>query len=123
MVSTPKPHIPVGGRLCHFLEEWKAITSDQWVLEVIEHGYSLEFMQQPPPPTGVRPTRLPSEQQKEIVLKEVATLLEKNAIEPVPPSEVREGFYSTIFCIPKKDPNKLRPCINLKPLNKYLAKK
>jgi hypothetical protein len=29
---TPFPHIPVGGRLAHFLNQWQLITSDKWVL-------------------------------------------------------------------------------------------
>ena len=27
--NVPKPNIPVGGRLCHFIEEWEGITSDK----------------------------------------------------------------------------------------------
>ena len=31
-----------------FLEKWKKITDDQWVLSLIEEGYKLEFIQKPP---------------------------------------------------------------------------
>jgi hypothetical protein len=32
---TPFPHIPVGGRLARFLNQWQLITSDKWVLSVL----------------------------------------------------------------------------------------
>ena len=32
---TPFPHLPVGGRLAHFLNQWQLITSDKWVLSVL----------------------------------------------------------------------------------------
>ena len=46
--------------------------------------------------------------------EEVASMLEKGAIEEVPPSE-SEGYYSHIFLVPK--PIGWRPIINLKRLN------
>ena len=30
------PEIPVGGRLSLFMNEWKKITNDKWVLEIIQ---------------------------------------------------------------------------------------
>ena len=35
---------PVAGRLREFLPFWKEITSDQWVLDIIRQGYSIELM-------------------------------------------------------------------------------
>lgn len=37
----------VAGRLAHFLEVWKQITSDSCILETIDHGYSLTFVTLP----------------------------------------------------------------------------
>ena len=48
-------------------------------------------------------------------------LLRKDAIEMVPLQEINCGFYSTFFLVPKKK-GKMRPVINLRPLNKYLRK-
>ena len=41
---------PVAGRLSHFLEAWKRITTEQWVLQILSEGYALPFMA--PPPTA-----------------------------------------------------------------------
>ena len=55
------------------------------------------------------------------MLDEVEALLEKNAIEYVPPEKQNEGFYSTFFLVEKK-PSGLRPILNLKPLNRLIKK-
>ena len=55
--------------------------------------------------------------------KEVNSLLEKNAVRLVPTEEAQEGFYSTMFLVPKMNSMKLRPVINLKPLNRYMRKR
>ena len=123
VLKIPKKHIPVGGRLSHFFKEWSGITQDAWVLEVVERGYALEFAAEPPPYTGVRQTQMSDPAKMEVVLQEIHTLLEKGAIEEVPRGEEQEGFYSTLFLVPKKDPTKMRPVINLKPLNRFLVKK
>ena len=54
-IGLQSPKIPVGGRLRFFLQNWKKITDDQWVLSVIEEGYKLEFIQKPPQ-TGIKQT-------------------------------------------------------------------
>ena len=38
------PEIPVGGPLSLFMNEWKKITDDKWVLEIIQKSYKLEFL-------------------------------------------------------------------------------
>ena len=113
------PEIPVGGRLIYFLDEWKQITNDQWVLSIIKEGYKLEFVQIPQN-TGIKITTVPAKNQ--IILQtEVNELLQKRAVEYVNPNDINNGFYSTFFLVPKKS-GEMRPVINLKPLNKYLRK-
>ena len=112
------PEIPVGGRLRFFLDNWKKI-NDQWVLSVIEEGYKLEFSGHPPQ-TGIKQTSVQRENLN-ILEAEVEDLLRKDAIEMVPFQEINCGFYSTFFLVPKKN-GKMRPVINLRPLNKYLRK-
>jgi ribonuclease HI len=115
-----RPQIPVGGRLRYFLTNWKKITTDQWVLSLIKEGYKMEF-QNIPPFSGIKTTSIP-QGKKSVILLEINSLLSKNAIEIVPKHQQNQGFYSTLFLVPKKN-GQLRPVINLRPLNKYLVKK
>jgi ribonuclease HI len=114
-----RPEIPVGGRLRFFADHWDRITDDRWVLDTIRHGYKLEF-QEIPNFNGIRKTVVPKEK-LHFLLQEVEELLQKQAVEEVPQTEINQGFYSTLFLVPKKTGD-LRPVINLKPLNKYLRK-
>lgn len=72
--------------------------------------------------TGVKKTSIATAQ-IDVLLKEVEELLSKNAIEIliVTQREKLSGFYSTFFLVPKKC-GKMRPIINLRPLNRYLKK-
>ncbi len=36
--------LPVAGRLSYFLQEWRNITTDQWVPQTISQGYALPFL-------------------------------------------------------------------------------
>ena len=110
--------LPVSGRVTHFLPFWEKITSDQWVLEVVTRGYRLDF-EKIPPFSGLRNTFLRSGQST--LSEEVEGLLEKCAVEPVPPGQEMDGFYSTYFLIPKKDGG-IRPILNLKRFNVFLRK-
>lgn len=74
------------------------ITQDQWVLQIIEKGNSLEFIQNPPPFFGVRVTSLPRNSlAKAALLQEVQDLLRKGAAEIVPENQNQAGFYCTFF--------------------------
>ena len=114
------PQIPVGGRLTLFLDNWKKITSDQWVLSVIKEGYKLEFLSIPLP-RRVRPTVIPVLDQ-ELISQEIDSLLQKDCMEKVNAQNAQDSFYSTFFLVPKKN-GTTRPVIILRPLNRYLAKK
>ena len=111
-----QPDLPVGGRLSAFLPFWRILTQDPWVLSVIERGYTFQFKRFPRL-TGKRVTRSNVSE----LCEEVAGLLQKCAVEPVPPDQLGKGFYSTYFVVPKKDGG-LRPILNLKPFNKSLQR-
>ena len=42
------PKIPVGGRLKFFVDQWKLLTDDQWVISTIRDGSKLKFLEIPP---------------------------------------------------------------------------
>ena len=86
---------------------------------MVERGYRLDFAL-PPPPTQVRSTRLGGEG-RAVLLDEVNELLEKGAVEVVPPGQEKDGFYSTYFTVPKKDGG-IRPILNLRRFNQCLRK-
>ncbi len=56
-----------------------------------------------------------------VLREEIAVLLAKDAIEPVPPAEMRQGFYSPYFIVPKKGGG-LQPILDLRVLNRALHK-
>ncbi len=58
----------------------------------------------------------------QVLRQEVRNLLEKGAIEKVPPNEQESGFYSCYFVIPKRDGG-LRPILDLRPINRALGKR
>ena len=110
---------PVGGCLSLFLEAWRAITNDPWVLSVIERGYAPTFQGPRPPLTrdwASHESATPGN--RAMLIQETQCLLEKQAVEPVSrPASL--GFYSHVFLVPKKN-GQLRPVINLRPLNRVL---
>ena len=88
------------------------------VRNIVKHGYLIPFKDGPPPCHGVRNTPLVG-QYAQVLLEEVQTLLDKDAIMLVPSHQIPEGFYSTYFLVPKKTGD-LRPILNLKPFNKFV---
>ena len=85
---------------------------------MIQSGYRMKFVHRPWR-TGVKQTSL--HRGGSVLLDEVAELCAKSAVEPVPPGQEKDGFYSTYFVVPKKDGG-VRPILNLKPLNRCLPK-
>ncbi len=56
-----------------------------------------------------------------VLRAEIVVLLAKDAIELVPPADMRSGFYSPYFIVPKKSGG-LRPILDLRVLNRSLHK-
>ena len=114
------PSLPLGGRLSHFVPFWEGIAADTWVLSVVKHGYQIDLVS-PPPSMSPRFTRL--REGEDVLVQEVAELLDKGAVEVIPPEQpLAMGFYSTYFLVPKKDGG-IRPILNLKPFNAVFVKK
>ncbi len=86
-----------------------------------KRGYSLQFARRPPRFSGVVSTSVQGENAR-VLSSEVMTLLEKGAIEMVPPALNESGFYSRYFLVPKKDGG-LRPILDLRRLNHALMRR
>ncbi len=115
---TTKPLKP----LCQFLSAWKVIPGiSRWLLSVIEWGYTLQFRRRPPRFNGVVQS-LTSPRNAQALRQEIGCLLEKGAVERVPPNELESGFYSRYFVVPKMDGG-LRPILDLRPINRALCKR
>ncbi len=92
----------------------------RWLLRTIRLGYAIQFARRPPKFRGIRFTSV-SSKDAPVLRAEVAVLLAKDAIEPVPPAEMKSGFYSPYFIVPKKGGG-LRPILDLRVLNRALHK-
>ncbi len=88
---------------------------------IIKRGYSLQFARRPPRFSDVVSTSVHGENAC-VLRSEVMTLLEKGAIEMVPPALSESGFYSRYFLVPKKDGG-LRPILDLRRLNHALMRR
>ncbi len=103
-------------------EAWQAIPGvSEWVMGIMKQGYSLQFARRSPRFSGVVSTSVQGENAR-VLRSEVMTLLEKGAIEMVPPALSESGFYSRYFLVPKKDGG-LRPILDLRRLNHALMRR
>ncbi len=111
------PLVPLARSLGAWLELPRP---SRWLLRTIRLGYAIQFARRPPKFRGIRFTSVLSKDAP-VLRAEVAVLLAKDAIEPVPPAEMKSGFYSPYFIVPKKDGG-LRPILDLRVLNRALHK-
>nr|XP_055049505.1 uncharacterized protein LOC129434990 [Misgurnus anguillicaudatus] len=104
------------------LGAWLQLPSpSRWVLRTIRLGYEIQFNRHTPKFAGIRFTTVKASV-AHVLLAEVEVLLAKDAIEPIPLTEMRSGFYSPYFIVPKKGGG-LRPILDLRVLNKSLQKR
>ncbi len=107
--------------LAQRLEGWLTLPSlSRWLTRTIRLGYAIQFARRPPKFNGVLETSV-AVRNAPVLREEIAVLLAKDAIEPVPPAEMRQGFYSPYFIVPKKGGG-LRPILDLRVLNRALHK-
>ncbi len=111
------PLVPLARSLGAWLELPRP---SRWLLRTIRLGYAIQFARRPPKFRGIRFTSVLSKDAP-VLRAEVAVLLAKDAIEPVPPAEMKSGFYSPYFIVPKKG-GWLRPILDLRVLNRALHK-
>ncbi len=105
--------------LAQRLEAWLTLPSlSRWLTRTIRFGYAIKFARRPPKFNGVLETSV-AVRNAPVLREEIAVLLAKDAIKPVPPAEMRQGFYSPYFIVPKKGDG-LRPILDLRVLNRAL---
>lgn len=94
------------------LRAWLALTNpSRWLIWTIQLGYTIQFDRRLPKFSGIFKTSV-TVRNTHVIRKEIDVLLVKNAIKPVPPAEIKEGFYSPYFIMPKKSGD-LRPILDL----------
>ncbi len=103
--------------LAQRLEAWLMLPSlSRWLTRTIRLGYAIQFTRRPPKFNGILETSV-AVRNAPVLREEIAVLLAKDAIEPVPPAEMRQGFYGPYFIVPKKVGG-LRPILDLRVLNR-----
>ena len=112
---------PPSGKVMWFQRNWKAITSDQWVLNCVQ-GYEIEWVARPSQICTPRELVFPKAE-ADCLSAEIESLLQKEAISPICPpfdeTTSEHGFVSQLFAVPKKDGG-IRPVVNLKALNSHV---
>ncbi|KAI2642399.1 ORF V: Enzymatic polyprotein [Labeo rohita] len=99
-VGMSPPLIP----LAHRLGVWLALPSpSRWLIWTVQLGYAIQFARRPPRFRGILFTSVHSDTDASVLHAEITVLLAKDAIELVPPAEMKLGFYSPYFIIPKKN--------------------
>ena len=104
----------IAGRLKDYIDNWKEITSDKFVLNCVR-GYKIEFFK------NVKQCKEPiinlSLAEVNNIEKIIDKLLQKGAIERCKPSQ--HQFLSSYFLVPKPN-GSFRFILNLKKLNKFI---
>ncbi|KAL0147994.1 hypothetical protein M9458_056721, partial [Cirrhinus mrigala] len=72
-----------------------------WLIQTVRLGYAIQFAR--PKFRGILFTSVHSDTDASVLRAEIAVLLAKDAIESVPPAEMKLGFYSPYFIVPKKN--------------------
>ena len=80
--------------------------------------YRIEFTREPVQTTSPR-VGVSSSQEQSLINKEIQKMLSKGAITELSLKEMDQGFFSSLFLVPKKDGG-MRPVINLKSLYEYV---
>ena len=118
MLQPPSSITPGAGRLHLFIDFWRKVTTNNFVLQIVEFGYKIQFFKIPPMLTLNSGTFSTSRSLS--VSNEVSILQLKTAVITIPLSE--DQFVSPIFTVPKKDSDKRRVILNLKFLNTFILK-
>ena len=100
------------GNIKYHEAQWKNLTSDKFIIDIITHGLKLNFSQQPSEKNPFEYKR--PDQEFQIIDLEIKKLMAKGviSISPIEPGD----YFSNLFTTPKKD-GTFRTILNLKQLN------
>ncbi len=88
--------------LAQRLDAWLMLPSlSRWLTRTIRLGYAIQFARRPPKFNGVLETSV-AVRNAPVLREEIAVLLVKDIIEPVPPAERRQGFTALTSSYPRK---------------------
>ena len=92
------PDVPQVGCLPQFIDEWKKVTTNRFILNMVK-GHHLQIKTRPPLFRNFSRFDIRCKpEHRPVIQEEVDKLLAKGAIEPSPGGP---GFYSSVFVIPK----------------------
>ena len=112
--------LPLAGRIGTFIDDWRKVCSNSWVLRVVEFGYQipLKFI---PQQSSVPINPSVSKEAHKVLLDEANDLKRKGAVSVV--DHLPGEYISSYFAVPKaRSPGKFRPILNLKYFNKNVKK-
>lgn len=97
-ITLVSQNLPLAGRLQHFLNNWRLLTQDQFMLKMIQ-GVLIPFVE--PPRQAQAPAQTFNNQpERHAIEQEIAEMLLKGAIQVVSP--LKGEFISTVFLVKKK---------------------
>ena len=113
LINTPENFS--AGKTRFFIENWKKLTSDKWIIQTIS-GYKIELDNMPFQTSIPKPLSFNDSDQK-LIEAEIERFLKANIIERVSDDDDSDNeFISNIFFRPKKD-GRIRIILNLKTFN------
>ncbi len=92
---------------------------EAWLTRTIRLGYAIQYARGPPKFNGILETSV-AVRNAPVLCEEIAVFLAKDAIEPIPPAEMRQGFHNPYFIVPKKGGQ--QPILDRRVLNRALHK-
>ncbi|KAI2645173.1 Gag-Pro-Pol polyprotein [Labeo rohita] len=116
----PAPKPSSAAPLACRLEVWLSVPNPScWLIQTVRFGYAFQFTRHPPRFRRILFTSVHSDTDASVLRVEIAVLLAKDAIEPVPPAEMKLGFYSPYFIVLKNNGG-LRPILDRRVFNQSL---
>jgi hypothetical protein len=108
--------------LKHFQRQWELLHVDPGILSIIREGFRAKFVAHPPLSRGPARHHFPGAATQQEIREQVSGLLDKQVLEEVAWTH-SPGYFSRFFVVPKRDPGKWRPILDLSSLNTYIDKR